>query len=235
MSAWKPKRFWNAATVVPEEDGFAIALDNRRVKTPAKQSLLLPTEGLARLIAAEWDAQTGLVNPETMPATRMANSALDKVAAQYDEVVGVLGAYGETDLLCYRATGPERLIAQQADAWDPLLHWAAEVLHAPLQATTGVIPIPQDPAAVARLHQHLRDLGPFRLAGLHDLVAISGSLVLAFATAHGRLSAEEGWATSRIDEQWQAALWGEDEEAAVMAAFKRQAFHEAAQFFALCG
>ena len=235
MSQWRPKRFWKTATVAAAEGGFAVRLDDRRVMTPAKHSLILPTEALAQLVAAEWDAQNGLVNPETMPTTRMANSALDKVAPQYDAVADVLAAYGETDHLCYRAVDPPALIARQAAAWDPLLDWSAQKLNASLRSTPGVIPVPQDPVAIARLRQHIRDLGPFRMAAFHDLVALSGSLVLAFAVARGRLSHQEGWSTSRIDEDWQISLWGEDEEAASVALRKRQSFAEAARFYALSG
>ena len=234
MSAWKPKRFWKAATTAPEEGGFAVLLDGRRVKTPAKQTLILPTEALAALVAAEWDAQTGLVNPETMPATRMANSAIDKVIPQYDEVAGLLSAYGATDHLCYRAVKPPNLIARQVAAWDPLLDWAADVLQAPLKPTFGVIHIEQPPPSLANLHAHVLDLGNFRLAALHDLVALSGSLILAFAVAKGRLTPDEAWEASRIDEAWQIEEWGEDEDAATTAALKRRAFHQAASFFALC-
>ena len=234
MSNWRPKRFWTAASVVADAGGFAVHLDGRPVKTPAKQPLLLPTHALATLVAAEWDAQSGLVNPETMPITRMANSAIDKVVAQYHEVATLLTAYGETDHLCYRATHPPALAAQQALAWDPLLEWAAEALQAPLKATVGIAPIAQDPAVLARLHDQVLALGNFKLAAFHDLVSISGSLVLAFGVGLGRLTAEEGWHLSRLDESWQIALWGEDEDAAAAAALKREAFHLAARFFALC-
>ena len=233
--SWKPKRFWKTATVVPEDGGFAIALDNRRVKTPAKQPLILPTEGLANLIAAEWEAQTGLVKPETMPTTRMTNSAIDKVIPQYDEVAGLLAAYGDTDHLCYHATWPPALIARQEAAWNPVLDWAADALNARLNTTQGVVHIPQDPAALLRLHQHVLDLGNFRLAAFHDLVSMSGSLILAFATARQHLTPDQAWATSRIDEDWQIEQWGEDEDAAATVALKAQAFHQAARFFALCG
>ena len=124
MSDWRPKRFWTAATVEPAPGGHTVHLDGRPVRTPGKSPLIVPTEAMARAIAAEWDAQTGIVRPETMPFTRSANSAIEKVAPQFDEVVGLLAAYGETDLLCYRAHGPAELMARQAAAWDPLLDWA---------------------------------------------------------------------------------------------------------------
>ena len=40
---------------------------------------------------------------------------------------------------------------------------------------------------------------------------------------------------SRIDEDWQISLWGEDEEAAEVAARKRSAFLQAHRFYGLCG
>lgn len=232
--SWAPKRFWKAATVAAEGDGFTVLLDGRKVKTPAKAPLVVPTEGLAQLIAAEWDAQQGAVKPDTMPATRMANSAIDKVVPQYDEVAALLAAYGETDHLCYRAEKPAALIDRQQAAWDPLLDWAKDALQAPLRTGHGVIHIAQPPESLASLHDQVRALGNFRLAAFHDLVSLSGSLILAFAVARGRLDPQTAWEASRIDEIWQIEQWGEDEEAAELTESKRKAFHEAARFFALC-
>lgn len=139
MSEWSMRRFWKEAGVVPEDGGFAVKLDGRGVKTPAKTPLVVPTMALAQAIADEWDAQGEKVDPTGMPFTRMANSALDKVRTQHAEVADMLAAYGDSDLLCYRADHPAELIARQAAGWDPLLAWAAEVLGAPLAPRVGVI------------------------------------------------------------------------------------------------
>ncbi len=232
--SWKPKRFWKDATVEACEGGFTVRLDARPVKTPGKNLLVVPTRAMAQAIADEWQAQQGLVRPETMPFTRAANSALEKVAPQFDEVVGLLAAYGDSDLLCYRATSPVELIALQQTGWDPLLDWAATELGVPLVAVAGVMHIPQPATSTARLHQMTAALSPFQIAAFHDLVMLSGSLVLAFAVIHGRLTPEEAWVLSRIDESYQASLWGEDEEAAALAETKRLAFHQAAAFWAIC-
>jgi len=174
------------------------------------------------------------VRPETMPVTRAANSAIDKVAHQFGAVVEVLAAYGETDLLCYRATGPEALVARQAAAWDPLLRWSAEVLDAPMVATAGVMHIAQPPASLSRLRAELTAATPFELAALHDLIAITGSLILGLAVARGLIDSAEAFGISRIDEHWQAELWGVDDEAAALEATKKAALDEAARFFLLC-
>lgn len=235
MSGWKAKRFWKSATAEACDGGFTVRLDGRAVKTPAKAAFVVPTLAMAQAAAAEWDAQVGAVKPDTMPVTRAANSAIDKLGQQFDEVVDLLSAYGASDLLCYRATGPEGLIARQAEGWDPLLDWALKALNAPLNVTSGIVHIDQPGKSLARLHALCADFDAFRLAAFHDLVAITGSLVLALAVIKGRLSAEEAFALSRIDETWQAELWGIDEDAAALEATKRQALLEASRFHALCG
>ena len=228
--SWKLKRFWKEATVTPTTGGFTVLLDQRQVKTPGKNLLVVPTAAMAHAIAAEWDAQQGLVRPQTMPYTRAANSALEKVAPQFDEVVALLAAYGDSDLLCYRAPGPIELTTLQTAAWDPLLQWAHQTLNAPLIVTTGVVHIPQPTASLNRLHQLTAAHSHFQTAAFHDLVSLSGSLILAFAVTHDHLSPEQAWIISRIDEAYQISLWGEDEEAAALAETKRQAFHQAARF-----
>lgn len=235
MTAWAAKRFWTEARAVPAPGGFGVSLDARPVRTPRKAPLVVPTEGLAQAIAAEWQAQTGTVNPATMPFTRTANSAIDTVAPQPEAVVQMLADYGGSDLLCYRADGPPALVARQSEAWDPLLDWSATTLGAPLLTATGIVHRAQAPASLAALTAQVRALTPFQLAAFHDLVSLSGSLVLALAVTHGRLAASAAWALSRIDESWQIEQWGEDEEAAETAVLRQAAFLHADRFFALCG
>ncbi|HHC29946.1 MAG TPA: ATPase, partial [Rhodobacterales bacterium] len=233
---WKAKRFWtNTEVVEAEGGGYAIALDGRAVRTPAKAALTVPTRALAEAIAGEWEAQEGELRPDTMPLTRTANSAIDKVAAQHEEVAALLAAYGETDLLCHRADTPRELVQRQAEAWDPMLDWAAKNLGARLVCTTGLIPAQQPQGALEALTQRVRAFSAFQLAAFHDLVSLSGSLILGFAAVDTVSDVETIWAISRIDESWQAEQWGEDEEAAAHAALKKCAFLDAMQFFSLLG
>lgn len=227
MTGWAATRFWKEATVETGPEGWQVRLDGRPVMTPGKAPLVLPTEALARAIAAEWEAQGGRVEPATMPLTRAANAAIDKAGPQRREVAAMLAAYGETDLLCHRAEAPAELVRRQAEAWDPPLAWAAEALSAPLVPTTGVIHAAQPPASLGRLRAAVDALDAFELVGLHDLVALSGSLVLGLAALNGQAPAEALWAASRVDEDWQAELWGRDEEAARAAEAKRRDFLQA--------
>lgn len=233
MSDWAPKRFWTNATTVARDGGFAVDLDGRAVKTPYKQPLIMPTQAMADRVAAEWQAQGEKIDPTTMPATRAANSAIDKVTPQYADVVAMLASYGESDLLCYRAANPDVLVAAQSQAWDPWLEWSATTLQAHLHVTTGLMPIPQPAESLDRLHAHVGQFDPFALTGFHDLVQLSGSLVLAAAVASDALTPQDAWPLSRIDEDFQISQWGDDEEAAEAAAIKQQAFYDAALFLNL--
>ena len=233
MSEWKAKRFWKAASVTPRAEGFSVELDGRPVKTPAKQALLVPSHAMAEAIAAEWDAQQELINPHTMPVTKTANAAIDKVAVQHAEVADMLAAYGDSDLLCYRAEAPEELAARQAAQWDPMLDWAAHALGARLLPRAGVMHVPQAADAVDTLRQRTHALTAFELAAFHDLVAMSGSLVLGFAAALGARPADEIWEISRLDEIWQEQHWGADEEATAVTQIKRDAFVHAKRVFDL--
>ncbi len=231
MSGWKAKRFWTKAEAAPCEGGFTVLLDAKPVKTPAKSAFVVPSLAMATACAAEWDAQSGPVKPDSMPMTRYANSAIDKVAHQHALVVDLLAAYGETDLLCYRAPAPQELITRQAAGWDPVLDWIAKEVSAPMRVTIGISPIDQDPQSLSRLRAAVAAFGPFHLAAFHDFVAITGSLVLGLAIAKSRLSADEAFDLSRIDEHWQAELWGQDEDAARFESGKRADLSEADRFF----
>ncbi|MCW3780608.1 ATP12 family chaperone protein [Defluviimonas salinarum] len=231
MSGWKAKRFWKTVAVVEAEGGYGVTLDARPVRTPAKCALVLPTRAMAEAIAAEWEAVEKEVDPRRMPVTRAANAAIDKVAPQFDEVATLIAAYGGTDLLCYRAVAPEALAEAQAAAWDPLLDWAAREYGARLNVTRGVVPVAQPAESLVRLTAAVRALSPFELTALHDLVSLSGSLVLGLAATRPEFDSETLWRHSRFDEDWQTEQWGEDEEAVAAARMKRDDFLFARHFW----
>lgn len=233
MSEWKAKRskrFWKEASVVSDGAGYGVELDGRTVHTPAKAVLRLPTRAMAEAVAAEWDAQEDEVRPDTMPVTRAANAAIDKVVVQFAEVAALIADYGDSDLLCYRAEAPQELARQQAEAWDPLLDWAAERYGARLVPVTGVMHVPQDLQALRALARQVEAMDPFQLTALHDLVVLSGSLVIGLAAADGFADMTELWKVSRIDETWQEERWGVDQEAHERAVAKENEFRAAKRF-----
>lgn len=233
MSILKQKRFWKQAAVVENDGGYGVELDGRRVNTPNKTPLIVPTISMAQAIAAEWDAQPEKIDPLSMPVTRSANSALDKVLPQQAEVTAMLAEYGDSDLLCYRAAGPVELIAQQAAMWDDVLDWAATEFGGRLVVGEGVMHVAQDTVILQNLHAQVTAFDNFALVGVHDLVAISGSLILALAVTRGAVSVSDAWAKSRVDEHWQVSQWGHDDEASANESLKKQAFVHAEKFYRL--
>ena len=233
MSEWKARRFWTTVATRPAEGGVEITLDDRVLRTPGKKALTLPTQPLAEAVAEEWRSQGELIQPLTMPLTRAVNSTVEKVVPQFEAVAAMLAEYGGTDLLSYRATEPEALIRRQAEAWDPLIDWSAQVLSAPLRVTQGVIPVPQEAQSLRRLHDRVAALDPWGLTALHDLVTIPGSLVIGLAVTQGRVSAAEAHALSRIDEDFQAEQWGSDAEAQEAAAARLLAMKQAERLWLL--
>lgn len=235
MSEWGPKRFWSTVSVEACPEGFSVRLDDCPVRTPAKRALVLPTQAIAGRVAAEWDAQEEQVDPATMPWTRSANAAIDKVATRRREVMDHLAGYAGTDLLSYRAAGPVELVLRQQETWDPLLDWLASRHGVRFEVTRGVMPVEQDPACVSRLAQGMESMSSFQLTGFQELVTLSGSFVIALAVADGAFPVQDLWSASRLDESWQAEQWGEDVEAAEESVRKMRAFLHAAELFRLSG
>lgn len=227
------KRFYRAASTDQRDEGFVVLLDGKPVRTPARALLALPSEALASAIAEEWDRQDEEVDPETMPMMRHACTALDRVLPQRDAVADEVARFGATDLLCYRADEPETLVRRQDEAWQPWLDWLEESHGVRLATTTGIMPIDQDDAALQRLRKVVGTHDAFELTALHGAVSITASLVIGLALSVGRLDAATAWRLSRIDHDHQTARWGEDPEAAQVAAKSEAELNAAGRFLEL--
>jgi len=227
------KRFWKEVAVVPGDGGHGLLLDSRAVRTPGRAALALPNPALAEAVAREWREVGETIDPRAMPLTGLANAAIDRVAADPARFAAGLAGYGESDLLYYRADGPEPLVARQAAAWDPLLDWARGRYDVHFETVAGVMHHAQPPATVTRLGEAVAALDTFRLAGLSPLVTVSGSLVAALALLEGAADADTVWRASQVDEDWQAEHWGEDSLAVQARETRRRDFDAGARFLGL--
>lgn len=208
------KRFYENAFAEERDGAFVLVLDGRPARTPGRQAIATPTRELGDALAQEWLAQGPEIDPASMPLTRLVNSAIDGVATQRAAVIDDLARYAESDLICYRAGGPERLVDAQAAAWDPILDWAYEALGARFVLAEGVMHVGQPEAAVAAVRRAAEAIAsPFALAGVHVMTTLSGSVLIALAHALGRLSSTEAWEAAHVDERYQESVWGEDLEA----------------------
>jgi chaperone required for assembly of F1-ATPase len=222
------KRFYELVSVGEAEGGFAVLLDGRAARTPAKAKLILPTRALAEALAGEWAGQGETLAAHAMPLTRLANSAIDGVAQALDAVREEIAGYAGSDLLCYRAIEPERLVEMQRDAWDPVLAWAEAELGGRFVLSAGVVHVAQPANTLAAARAAIFSYeSPFAVAALHGLTSLSGSALLALAVARGALGAEEAWRAAHVDEDYQISFWGEDEEAALRRAARWREFEAA--------
>jgi chaperone required for assembly of F1-ATPase len=224
------KRFWKEVSVDPAR---VVMLDGKPVRTPGRRVLALPSDALAEAVAAEWRAVGEKIDPRTMPLTGLANAATDPIAADASGFAARLAAYGESDLLCYRAEGPALLVERQAAAWDPLLGWARGRYDVTFVVTAGVMHVAQPAATVARLHEAVAAYDGFRLAGLSPVVTLTGSLVIGLALIEGAVDADAAWAAAGIDEDWSVEMWGEDWQAAQLREAKRREFDFGVRFLGL--
>jgi chaperone required for assembly of F1-ATPase len=214
-----PKRFYKTARAEERDGAFALLLDGRPARTPAGNRLALPALAAAEALAAEWNAQEDVIDPTKMPLTRIVNSAIDGVAGDLSATTRAIAGYGESDLICYRAGEPDSLVDAQAAAWDGVLHFARETFGARFICAEGVIFVEQPGPALAALNDALEafarrgSTAPFLIAALHVMTSLTGSVLIALAVARDHLTASEAWAAAHVDEDYQIAIWGEDEEA----------------------
>ena len=220
-----PKRFYKEVSTAAGEGGFRVLLDGRAARTPGRAQLALPSEAVAALVAEEFAAQGERIDPVTMPPYRLVNSAIDGVATDVGAVVEDIGRYAGSDLVCYRADGPERLQRLQAEAWDPVVDWARRELGARFFLAEGVMHVAQPAEAIAAVEDRLkRHSDPFRVAALHLVTTITGSVLIALMVESGSLSADEAWRAAHVDEDWNISQWGEDDEAIARREFRHRDF-----------
>ncbi len=228
-----PRKFYSAVSIAKRPEGFAVLLDGKPVRTPARADFVLPNEILAKEIAEEWRAQGETLQPDSMPMTRLANTALDRIAPRRDEAIAQIMRFAESDLVCYRAEHPADLAARQARAWDPLLTWVKDRHRAQLKTGAAIAHVPQEPKALAALERAIAAYDDFALAALHVAATTTGSVVIALAFMDGRLDAEGAFAASHLDEAYQAEQWGRDAEAQTKAARVAAELIAAERFLAL--
>jgi chaperone required for assembly of F1-ATPase len=213
------RRFYDRATVAATPRGHAVQLDGKAVNTPARRVLAAPAMQLAQAIAAEWNVQTDVIDPATMPLTRLANAIIDGVTDAPQPVADEIGKYLASDLLFYRAASPQGLVELQARHWDPILIWARDALGARFEVGEGVVHVAQSDEAL-NAAAAIIPKDPWQLGALHVATTLTGSALIAIAMLNGGLSADAAWQAAHVDEDWNMAQWGRDEMAMARRTFR---------------
>ena len=214
----RPRRFYKAVSTGQVADGTGVFLDGKPIRTPAGKPLTAPDARLADILASEWDAQATHIEIATMPATRLAFTAIDFVGEARDAVAAEIGRYAGADAVCYFADGPDILIERQTRRWGPLIAWAELALGVHFVRVTGIRHQEQPAVTLLRLARLAEEENDFGLAGLGHATALFGSAILAFALQRGELDGPAALDLSRLDEMFQQERWGVDEDAAERAA-----------------
>jgi chaperone required for assembly of F1-ATPase len=226
------QRFYREASFAETDNGFAITLDGKVVRTPVRRALVAPTRELAQAMAAEWNAQEEFVDPARMPLTRLANSILDGVVDAPSPVAAAVADYLGCDLLFYRARGPQGLRARQAQHWDPVLAWVQATFGVRFVLAEGVSFVAQPPPALAAVRAAF-PADAWQIGALNSITTLTGSALLALALWRGAISREEAWAAAHVDEDWNMDQWGRDAIALARRAARFAEFEAAAKVLQL--
>ncbi|MCZ4272881.1 ATP12 family chaperone protein [Maritalea porphyrae] len=227
------KRFYKQVSVGAVEGGFGVLLDGRSIKSPGKTLVKVPSQRLATLLAAEWDAQEKEIDPATMPLTRLVNTTVEKGEETLDAVKAEIVKFAGNDLLTYRADTPQELVDLQSKHWGGALDAFTRRYDVSFNVITGVIHQDQPPEVQARVGEIIAPYGVFGAFCTMLITSITGSAILSVGLAEGLFSASEVLKIAYVDEDYQASHWGEDAEAMRMRAFKRQDFDAAVKVLEL--
>ena len=224
------KRFYKDVTVAGTDLGWTVHLDGRPIKTQGGQPQVLPNEALAEMLAGEWRAQGEEIDPAAFRYRDMTDYALDVVVKDPRSVIDKLLGYAETDTLCYRADPEEALYRRQQEAWEPLLTALEAREGVSLHRVSGVLHRPQPEVSMDRLRARLEVLNAFELAALEQLTSLAASLCIGLAALESDADGEALWAAASLEEEWQADLWGREEEAEERRARRKADFLAAMEF-----
>ncbi len=239
------RRFYNDVTLAQvsgaEVPGaWQVLLDGRGVKTVGGAAQIAPTHSLGEALAAEWRLQGDTIDPASLPLRDLTDYAIDVVAADPATIVQGMVSYGETDTLCYRADPGEPLHAHQLAVWEPLLTRFEAAHNIAFVRVSGILHRDQPPETLAVLRARLLTLDPFTLAAAETMTTLAASLVIALTAldasgeddplTQSQAAWQAAWQTVCLEEEWQAELWGRDEDAEHRRARRESDFLRACAF-----
>lgn len=205
-------KFYKIAEVNNLGDGFGVFLDGRRLVTPAKKSLIVPNILLAQLIANEWNAQEKEINTATMPITRLINVAIDRTPLTRQEIIEEIKKYASTDLLCYRTSKPQILFETQNAQWDSEIAWINSKFDINFIAKADSLELFQSNETLNKIGEIANNYDDIHLTILVFITALAGSAILGIAAIENHLNEVEIFNKIRIEEDFNAKIWGYDED-----------------------
>ena len=214
-------------------EGFRLIVEDKPLKTPFGNDMILPTLALTEAIAKEWQAQDKTIQKDTMPLTQIACVAIDLARKKRDAVQEDLLAYCDTDLLCYRSGDIPELLILQGELFSPLILWAEKYLAIQLNITDGIMPVAQHPENKTKIAEATRKYDEWQFAVFASVVKPLSSAMLALALLERKIDAVQAFSLSHLEEEYETRKWGADDEKEQKMSKLRQDIFAAEEFLEL--
>lgn len=229
------ERFYKEVSLVEEEGNYFILLDGKNAKSRLGNPLAVQSKELASRLASEWEQQEERIDFMLMPMTRLQMGVMDMEVSVRQEWIDEVVSYLASDLLCYRAEGPDALIKAQKESWDPFLSHVENKLGLKLSVTSGILNVEQPATSLERAHTILNEVENTELFCVRRITDLTGSAVLAFSILARWEKSGEVIQAAHLDETWQSEQWGYDKEAQERQLSIATDISDAISFFILSG
>jgi len=209
-SAYQLKRRWySTASVVKKGKEWAVQLDGKPIITPGQHTVLLPSEELAYLIAAEWESQGEKIRPILMPLMTLSATVLDVIPGKRTMIIKNLLAFLNTDVLVTRSPEESKLFQLQIKEHDPILNWFRGKFNVPINTCGEAYKTLTQPESTMHTIQWLLfDLSDWDLAAFNAITQCTKSLLIPLAIRYNFIDTQHAVRISRLEEMHQAAGWG---------------------------
>ena len=210
------KKFWKKIEIRQSSSKkFHLLLDNKKLTTPMKKELVLPSEILVNEVLREWDQNSDNINIDDLVFYGVLSTAIDKVNIEKDAYVNDIIDFIDTDLICYRAESPNDLIALQNKSWNPILLLIEKYIDVKIKVFKGIMPSNQDQKVHTEIKKLISNLSDVQISVLHRITNLIGSIFLSLCILKKDLLKEDAFECSFLDELWQAKNWGHEEDALI--------------------
>ena len=198
-------------TIVKRNSNFLIERNNKFLKTPDGNLISIPYKKIVQLILTELNKKT--TSNDSVTYIKITNSAIDKIIKDKDSFINKIASQIHSDTICYFSKTPESLLQLQIDSWKPLLKWIKKTYSVELNYSYSFEPLIQNKNNIQIIKEILVGCDVFKLSGISTLCQLTGSLVISLALCDSRLTYEEAFRASQLEESYQLSRWGKDSEA----------------------
>jgi len=208
------KKFWETIEIKKKSSKeFYILLDDKKLKTPLKNELVLSNYLMAKEVLKEWDQSSDIIKTDDLVFYGLLSTAIDRVREEKNSYINDIINFIDTDLICYRADNPIDLVSFQNKHWDPVIILIEKYINNNVGVFKGVMPSQQNSKVHHKIKNLVVGLNDVQISVLHRITNLIGSVFLALCILKKDLSNKQAFELSFLDELWQAENWGYEEDA----------------------